>query len=165
MNPELLGNLRDIHEPLPPPFWPPAPGWWILAFLILVLIAVATYLAWRRYRAIERARMPYRVAERELAAAFADYTNGRGDDRTFADAANAILKRLIAQHENRASTTSFGRDWVEEIVERFDRPDLFQLLDATLGGARYRPGFEGQVRETYDRLTELIQENQAVARP
>lgn len=67
MNPELLGNLRDIHEPLPPPFWPPAPGWWILAFLILVLIAVATYLAWRRYRAIERARMPYRVAERELA--------------------------------------------------------------------------------------------------
>ncbi len=165
MNPELLGNLRDIHEPLPPPFWPPAPGWWILAALIIALIAVAVVLAWRRYRAIERARVPYRIAEQDLAAAFDAYAKGRVDARAFADGANAILKRLIAQHENRADATSFGREWIEEIVERFDRPDLFPLFDATLGAGRYQPGFEPEVRETYDRLTELIQANHALARP
>ena len=165
MNPELLGNLRDIHEPLPPPFWPPAPGWWILAFLVMALIAVAIWLAWRRYRAIERARVPYRIAEQDLAAAFDEYAKGLLDARAFADDANAILKRLIAQHEHRAAATSYGRDWIQEIVERFERPDLFPLFDATLGAARFAPGFEPEVRETYERLTELIRANQAVARP
>ncbi|MCP3674309.1 MAG: DUF4381 domain-containing protein [Gammaproteobacteria bacterium] len=33
-----LDNLRDIHLPEPVSAWPPAPGWWILAILVLVLI-------------------------------------------------------------------------------------------------------------------------------
>ena len=30
-----LVNLKDIHLPPPVPFWPPAPGWWILALLLI----------------------------------------------------------------------------------------------------------------------------------
>jgi len=49
-NPQQLLQLRDIHLPGPPAFWPPAPGWWALAALLLALLAWLTVIAWRRYR-------------------------------------------------------------------------------------------------------------------
>lgn len=45
-----LSQLRDIHLPEPGSFWPPAPGWWLLAALLVV--AVGFLAAWliRKYR-------------------------------------------------------------------------------------------------------------------
>lgn len=46
-------QLRDIHLPAPPPWWPPAPGWWLLGLSLLVLLLLATWLlarTWRRRR-------------------------------------------------------------------------------------------------------------------
>lgn len=33
-----LSQLRDIHLPEPVSWWPPAPGWWILAVIILATL-------------------------------------------------------------------------------------------------------------------------------
>ncbi|MGK2926033.1 MAG: DUF4381 domain-containing protein [Lysobacterales bacterium] len=44
MNPEdaqLLARLRDIHGAADPGWWPPAPGWWVLALLLLLALALA----------------------------------------------------------------------------------------------------------------------------
>ena len=157
MNPELLGNLRDIHEPLPPPFWPPAPGWWILAILLLAAIAFTVFVFRHRHRARERARAPYRIALTVLDDAYQAFESGETDARAFADASNAIMKRLIAQHEGRASVTTFGADWITELVDRFERPDLHDVLERTLGTNRFRPAFEADIDETFARLRELIQ--------
>jgi len=50
-----LDNLHDIIPLEPPPFWPPAPGWYVVAFatsVALVWLAVTWYLKWKenRYR-------------------------------------------------------------------------------------------------------------------
>jgi hypothetical protein len=50
---EFAARLRDAHPPEAPPWWPPAPGWWIAAVLAIVLaVLLARRLAprWRRYR-------------------------------------------------------------------------------------------------------------------
>jgi hypothetical protein len=42
-----LDNLRDIVVPSAVPWWPPAPGWWIVSAVLLVMLIVAGYRAWR----------------------------------------------------------------------------------------------------------------------
>ncbi|MBE2211530.1 MAG: DUF4381 domain-containing protein [Xanthomonadaceae bacterium] len=54
--PEIL--LRDIHQPPSPSLWPPAPGWWVMfAMLLLVMAAVLAWRHHRRQRCIRIARL------------------------------------------------------------------------------------------------------------
>jgi hypothetical protein len=58
--------LRDIHVSVAPTWWPPAPGWWLLATLVvLVLVAL---LAWR-WRRVRRRRQLEAVFDSAIAAA------------------------------------------------------------------------------------------------
>ena len=43
---DALSQLRDIHVPGAVAFWPPAPGWWLLAAAVLAIVLIAVY----RYR-------------------------------------------------------------------------------------------------------------------
>lgn len=49
-------QLRDIHLPDAPAIWPLAPGWWLLAGVLLVLLAWASVVGWHHYRS-RRERM------------------------------------------------------------------------------------------------------------
>ena len=49
--PNPLDQLRDIHLPEPISWWPPAPGWWILALAGSALTAWLVRWLYRRYKA------------------------------------------------------------------------------------------------------------------
>jgi hypothetical protein len=40
--------LRDVHVPPVPSLWPPAPGWWLVAGVVVALLVLAWWLQRRR---------------------------------------------------------------------------------------------------------------------
>jgi|GEM_PF-491197 len=50
MNNPALEQLRDIHLPQAVHWWPPAPGWWLVAALVLALIIWLSRYLQSRYR-------------------------------------------------------------------------------------------------------------------
>lgn len=80
-----LAGLIDIHLPDPVGFWPLAPGWWILAALLLGGI-IAGCLYWR----LQRARNAYRrQALEQLDLLETDQSN----DSQWLQSLNQLLKR------------------------------------------------------------------------
>ncbi len=48
-------QLKDIHTPGLPEFWPPAPGWWVVALLSIALLIWAVF-ALRRFLQLRHQR-------------------------------------------------------------------------------------------------------------
>ena len=119
-----LDRLHDIVLPPAVPWWPPAPGWYLLLALILVVAAVLGGRIWQRWRA----NAYRRAALRELqtlqdAPAIAELLR-----RT----ARAVVLRPVG-----AATT--GAAWVDGIVTQSDEvmsPEVRELLTAGVYGRR-----------------------------
>jgi hypothetical protein len=107
-DPADLANLRDIAVPPPVPWWPPAPGWWILA---AALLAAAAVLALRRL-ARWRADAYRRAALRELAALEAAAGSMPAGD--LAASVSALLKRTALAAFPRTECASLsGAAWLD----------------------------------------------------
>ncbi len=97
--------LRDLHLPETVGWWPPAPGWWILAVLFLTGIA---YLAWRWYRAW-RFNAPRRFALRELAKFEAAYLEHR-NPVTLGKQLSELLRRAMLAYAPRGDMAGLTGD-------------------------------------------------------
>jgi len=133
---DALKQLRDLHLPAEPALWPPAPGWWLLAAL---LVALAIYAAVRLQRARRRAR-PFRLARTTLDRLLDDARAQRLSSRDFADAVNALLKRALihgARRDDAAPLT--GTAWLA-YLDRVSASDAFTRgAGAALGEPRFAP--------------------------
>jgi len=124
MNPAAspLEALRPLHAAPPPALWPPAPGWWVLAILLLGLCAVAAFWGWRRYR---RARF-----RRHVMTEIDRITNAYTDEKKSEFLAElGILLRRIAL-----------RRYPPEEVAALTGGAWLRFLDATGGGGAFSNG-------------------------
>jgi len=132
-SPAGLEALRDIHLPEPMSWWPPAPGWWGVAALLLALGLLASWLLRRR-----RARTS-RLALRELARIEADF--GAGADRTrLAGELSALLRRVaLARFERTRVAALHGEAWIACLCEASSRlsPAIArELMEELYAGGR-----------------------------
>jgi len=132
-----LAALRPLHEPLPIGWWPPAPGWWIVALLI-----AACLLLVYRYR---KNRVLQRAALNELVM-LSKHCNTI--DQPVAQL-NQLLKRyaLVCWPAEKVASLS-GQSWVD-------------FLDATGGNGKFSEGaggllMSGPYRQEQVDMNELI---------
>lgn len=127
MNPDtgvdLLSQLRDIHGAPEAPFWPPAPGWWVLAVLVLLTVAWALRGVVRRWR-IRRRRKTLLVRLEALRKRH-DPTR---EPQAWLAALNRLLKAIAMRAMPEAGPASLqGEDWVA-FLGRDGQRDCFDAL-------------------------------------
>ncbi len=99
MSPDGL-VLRDIHQPIAPPWWPPAPGWWaVFVLLVLILAGIAWFVARRRER------------QRAIVALF-DQAMTKSASPAAQVAAMSELLRRAARRRHAHADTLHGDDWL-----------------------------------------------------
>jgi hypothetical protein len=115
-------DLRDVHAPPLPGFWPPAPGWWVAAALLTGLLV---YVAVRLFRAYRRHRQRQQVLG-ILDGLVAGYT--KEDAVGFVTGVSMLLRRVaLRRFPRRQVAVVFGADWC-------------RFLDETGGGAGFSRG-------------------------
>lgn len=124
MNPADLSNLRDLALPSELPFWPPAPGWWIVAGAALAAVAILAIAAAARHR---------RNAYRREALRLLDTVEPGGISTVLKRAALAAWPR-----EEVAALT--GADWLAFLdrtgrTTAFDQGDGRHIETLAFGGA------------------------------
>ena len=122
-DPYSLDNLRDIVEPASIPWWPPAPGVWLLLGLVAMWLAAGLVLWWVHWR-----RQAYRRAGlQELRGIAARLGHAPERAAALVDLA-ALLKRvaLVAYAREHVAALS-GDAWLT-------------FLDRTGGTARFTRG-------------------------
>jgi len=136
MNPQdaLLGQLRDIHGAPEVAWWPPAPGWWILAILLLIGIVLLI-------RHLLRARRVRQRRQRLLH--FVEWIETSVDPQQAPGQFLSDLNRVFKLVALRAFPDSHcahlaGREWVAFLQARFGQEGARDSL-AALADGPYRP--------------------------
>jgi hypothetical protein len=130
-------ELRDIHLPADPSWWPPAPGWWLLALLCLGLLVMAA--VWIRRR-LARRRWRQRVTS-ELDRIATEYSAEPDALRLSAEVSQ--LLRRASRLLDPAAPALRGAAWLE-------------FLDSILGSDDFTNGVGRVLLEgTYQRAANV----------
>lgn len=123
--------LRDIHLPPPPGLWPPAPGWWCLAgLLILLLLALCMLLRYAR-------RLRYRREALKELAALAGAEQRSSIE--FLTEISALLRRaVLCAFDHRECAGLSGEDWLHFLDRGFRDAPFSTGVGRVLGLGPYQ---------------------------
>lgn len=132
---ELAVRLRDVHAPEAPPWWPLAPGWWLVLLAALVLAALAL-------RALRPRLRRWRLRRRLLAAldgiALRQRAGAAGADIA-AEVSQLLRLAALVRFPERNPAGLQGGEWIA-FLESCDRaPGRFAALRDALVAAPYGP--------------------------
>jgi hypothetical protein len=143
-------ELRDIHLPPAPSWWPLAPGWWMLGALLLLLLIAAGWFWRRRARLQHRRRLLLDELERLAARHARD-----GDDAALATDLHQLLRRVARRHDE-AATRQRGKSWRQTLARVQVAPSAIDRLVA-LEQAIYRPRSPFDVPATLSAARDWLQ--------
>ena len=149
MNPDLLSQLRDINTTPAVSWWPPAPGWWLLAVLVLLL------LAWLGRRGLKSFQIQKR---RKQMLAWIEHLNtaidAQREPQAYLSTLNRIFKLVaLRAFPERHCASLAGQEWVDFLVAQIGDTDTADFLDVLATGP-YDPAPQFDA-DTLSELTRL----------
>ncbi len=135
-------ELRDIHLPDASLWWPPAPGWWIAAVLLLVLGLLAPWLIRRlRYKPVNRLSLG------ELETIRNGFNSGQGKNDVIKDTAALLRRTLIAYRGREGFAASTGNAWTAQLQALVAGEKFSQAQLELLGHHRYQRDSDCDIEE------------------
>ena len=134
MESDPLQQLRDIHLPVEPGWWPPAIGWWIVFF---AAIGLMFWLARLRKQVLVR-QLPNKLARSALNSIFDQYQQGSASALEYLNGSNELLKRLIVKAQGHSEYASLsGQAWLSALDELSQSNDFTNGPGSALGQQRF----------------------------
>ena len=124
-----LVNLKDIHLPPPVSFWPPAPGWWILALLLILFIFIGGVWLYRKYKK----RKPRTEALRILKDLEILYRNSQDEVVSLRNLSNLLRRSALTFYDKDAVASLQGSSWLEFLDKTGKTKEFSQGAGKVLG--------------------------------
>lgn len=135
----LLQQLSDIQTPEPVGWWPPAPGWWVLALVLVLALAWGVW-RWLQYRKHTRYRNQALRILRDIEAQKQLVPPAQSLERI-----HALLKRSALttyKHSRNTIAHLYGRDFFVFLEATLKQSTI--KIDARWHNALYQPGIAAQ---------------------
>lgn len=155
-----LANLRDIHLPDALSAWPPAPGWWILAFLIIAMFCWTGWKLWQRHK--QRFLLRFTLNKiTELETAYLEHQNSVLLLRQY----STLIRRVCLARFSRQKVASLtGNQWLDFLNQTTDKEFFDNDSGQLLINAPYMK--DSSITSNIDQLTENLKSwIQAVNQP
>ena len=91
MQSDPLQQLKPLHLPPDPSWWPPAIGWWVLLLVLVILTAWTIYSMAKFFRAMR----PIRHGKNLLSDLYTSLKLGHISDEDFVHLSNQLIKRVL----------------------------------------------------------------------
>ena len=137
MTAALLEQLRDVVRPDPAPWWPPAPGWWLVAAVVVLAIFLIARAFIKRQQ-----KNRYRIEAASLLVELGSAWKSDRDTQAYASAAHQLVRRAAIHVAGRDAISRLtGRAFVE-YVNTLSKAPLSAATGALLTEFSYRPATE-----------------------
>ena len=147
-----LQQLRDVHAPLAPEWWPPAPGWWLLSAAIVATLFFVCRLLWQAHKA----RRPIRSAQTMIRALKASHEQGQIDSLKYIHGCNEVLKRLLVHALGiRHLGATSDEQWLNALDTIINGREFSAGCGKILGAQRFSPRASAEV-EAMDKLLQKL---------
>ena len=124
-----LVNLKDIHLPPPVSFWPPAPGWWILAVLLISFLFFGGVRFYRRHKK----KKPKTEALRILKNLQILYENSQDEVVSLRNLSNLLRRTALTFYDNDEVASLQGSSWLEFLDKTGKTKEFSQGAGKVLG--------------------------------
>lgn len=130
-----LEQLRDIHLPAAIGWWPPAPGWWGIVALLLILLACVAIWRIQRYR-----KMAYkREALAQWQQINARFLNDRDVAQLLAELSVLLKRTSITRYGRDQAAGLAGEQWLAFLDQTGRCTEFSQGAGRALVTQRYTP--------------------------
>jgi len=151
VNPDVAQlPLRDIHPAAAVGWWPPAPGWWLVALLCVLVIywlgrrVLVQYRAWRLRQALRA----------EYAGILGHYQSNLDPQQLLTDT-GIFLRRLVVHIAMaREQAGCIGQAWADFLCQPFANDQTMYSICRRLVRDVYRPTTEAVDPDRLQQLAE-----------